>query len=145
VGIRCADHTTPLYLQKSTLTSPTSGGRSVGVGYSRTQAKEFFVPLRRCLGLFLGMYVPQAEDHRHRQPNASSSKGSPICRFPFVSCFKIKTESSLSSSPDVEECVGVAVVLTPALVSGPWRTAIHEVAVGLDVSGIRCAGARAEL
>jgi hypothetical protein len=42
VGIRCADHVTPLYPQKLALTSPTGGGRSVGIGRSRTQATEFY-------------------------------------------------------------------------------------------------------
>ena len=32
VGIRCADHVTPLYPQKLTLASLTDGGRSVGQG-----------------------------------------------------------------------------------------------------------------
>ena len=41
-GIRCADHVTPLYLQKLALTSPTGGGRSVGIVRSRTKATEFF-------------------------------------------------------------------------------------------------------
>jgi hypothetical protein len=36
-GIRCADHATP---QKLTLTSPRSGGRSVGVVRLRTKATE---------------------------------------------------------------------------------------------------------
>ena len=31
VGIRCADHVTPFYPQKLALTSPTGGGRSVGI------------------------------------------------------------------------------------------------------------------
>ena len=30
-GDRCADHVTPLYPQKLALTSPTGGGRSVGI------------------------------------------------------------------------------------------------------------------
>jgi hypothetical protein len=42
VGTRCADHVTPLYPQKLTLTSPTGGGRSVGIVRSRTKATEFF-------------------------------------------------------------------------------------------------------
>ena len=42
VGIRCADHVTPLYPQKLALTSPTGGGRSVGIVRSRTKATEFF-------------------------------------------------------------------------------------------------------
>jgi hypothetical protein len=32
---------TPLYPQKLALTSPTGGGRSVGIVRSRTQAMEF--------------------------------------------------------------------------------------------------------
>jgi len=42
VGTRCADHVTPLYLQKLALTSPTGGGRSVGIVRVRTKATEFF-------------------------------------------------------------------------------------------------------
>ena len=38
--IRCADHVTPLYPQKLALTSPTGGGRSVGIVLSRTKATE---------------------------------------------------------------------------------------------------------
>jgi len=41
VGIRYANHVTPLYPQKLALTSPTGGGRSVGMVRSRTQATEF--------------------------------------------------------------------------------------------------------
>ena len=41
VGIRCADHVTPLYPQKLVLTSPTGGGRSVGIVRLRTKATEF--------------------------------------------------------------------------------------------------------
>ena len=41
VGIRCADHVTPLYPQKLALTSPTGGGRSVGIVRSRTKARSF--------------------------------------------------------------------------------------------------------
>jgi hypothetical protein len=41
VGIRRADHATPLYPQKLALTSLTSGSRSVGTVRSRTQATEF--------------------------------------------------------------------------------------------------------
>jgi hypothetical protein len=43
VGIRRADHATPLYPQKLALTSPTSGGRSVGIVRSRTEATELLV------------------------------------------------------------------------------------------------------
>jgi len=41
VGIRCADHVTPLYPQNLALTSPTGGDRSVGIVRSRTKATEF--------------------------------------------------------------------------------------------------------
>ena len=47
VGTRCADHVTPLYPQKLALTSPTGGGRSVGIVRVRTKATEFV-----CLFLF---------------------------------------------------------------------------------------------
>ena len=40
MGIRCADHVTTLYPQKLALTSPTGGGRSVGIVRSRTKATE---------------------------------------------------------------------------------------------------------
>ena len=43
VGTRCADHVTLLYPQKLALTSPTGGGRSVGVVRVRTKATEFFI------------------------------------------------------------------------------------------------------
>ena len=43
VGNRCADHVTPLYPQKLALTSPTGGGRSVGIVRVRTKATEFRV------------------------------------------------------------------------------------------------------
>jgi hypothetical protein len=41
VGIRCANHVTPLYPQKLALNSPTGGGLSVGMVRSRTKATEF--------------------------------------------------------------------------------------------------------
>ena len=41
MGIRCADHVTPLYPQKLVLTSPTGGGRSVCIGRSRTKATDY--------------------------------------------------------------------------------------------------------
>jgi len=51
VGTRCADHVTPLYPQKLALTSPTGGGRSVGIVRVRTKATEMVrrsgSPLRR--------------------------------------------------------------------------------------------------
>jgi hypothetical protein len=41
LGIHHADHAIPLYPQKLELTSPTSGGGSVGIVRSRTQTTEF--------------------------------------------------------------------------------------------------------
>jgi hypothetical protein len=41
IGIHHADHATTLYPQTLALTSPTNGGRSVGVVRSQTQATEF--------------------------------------------------------------------------------------------------------
>jgi hypothetical protein len=43
VGIRHADHATPLYQLKLALTSPTSGGRSVSIARSRTRATAIFI------------------------------------------------------------------------------------------------------
>jgi hypothetical protein len=51
VGTRCADHMTPLYPQKLALTSPSGGGRSVGIVRSRTKATEFSLVL---VSLFSG-------------------------------------------------------------------------------------------
>jgi hypothetical protein len=46
VGIRCADHATPSP-PKLALTSPTSGGRSVGIVRSRTKATEFSLVFKK--------------------------------------------------------------------------------------------------
>jgi hypothetical protein len=54
MGIRCADHVTPLYPQKLALTSPTSGGRSVGIVRSRTKATEFSFSHTQLCGYCLG-------------------------------------------------------------------------------------------
>jgi hypothetical protein len=51
VGIRRADHVAPSISKKLAITSPTNGGRSVGVVRSRTQTMEF--SLRRQI------YLPQ--------------------------------------------------------------------------------------
>jgi hypothetical protein len=42
VEIRHADHVAPSIRKKLTITSPTSGGRSVGVVRSRSQTMKFF-------------------------------------------------------------------------------------------------------
>jgi hypothetical protein len=43
VGIRRADNATPFYPRNLTLTSPTNGGRSVGIVRSRTKATELLL------------------------------------------------------------------------------------------------------
>jgi hypothetical protein len=48
MGIRCADHVTPLYLQKLAVTSPTGGGRSVGIVRLRTKATEYSFSFSPC-------------------------------------------------------------------------------------------------
>jgi len=48
VGTRCADHVTPLYPQKLALTSPTGGGRSVGIVRVRTKATELMPIYSHC-------------------------------------------------------------------------------------------------
>jgi len=47
VGTRCADHVTPLYPQMLALTSPTGGGRSVGIVRVRTKATELLVVVEK--------------------------------------------------------------------------------------------------
>jgi hypothetical protein len=42
VGIRHSDHVAPSIHKKLAISSPTSGGRSVGIVRSRTQTMEFF-------------------------------------------------------------------------------------------------------
>jgi hypothetical protein len=65
VGIRCADHVTPLYPQKLALTSPTGGGRSVGIVRSRTKATEF--------SFSLGIKLPEYNASSFEQINPHSS------------------------------------------------------------------------
>jgi hypothetical protein len=43
VGIRHANHVAPSIRKTLAITSPTSGGRSVGIVRSRTQTMEFFL------------------------------------------------------------------------------------------------------
>jgi hypothetical protein len=54
VGIRHADHVAPSIRNKLAITSPTSGGRSVGIVRSRTQTMEFF---------FFGCVVDSSDTH----------------------------------------------------------------------------------
>ena len=53
VGTRCADHVTPLYPQKLALTSPTGGGRSVGIVRVRSKATEFSLVLVHLVGFVI--------------------------------------------------------------------------------------------
>jgi hypothetical protein len=46
VGIGCADHVIPYIRKKLALTSPTTGGRSVGIVRSQTKATEFLFVCR---------------------------------------------------------------------------------------------------
>ena len=62
---RCADHVTPLYPQKLALTSPTGGGRSVGIVRVRTKATEFsffsvciyYVCVCMCVCIYIYIYI----------------------------------------------------------------------------------------
>ena len=73
MGTRCADHVTPLYPQKLALTSPTSGGRSVGIVRSRTKATEFslvFICVCVCVCVYIAAFwgvAPRsvAESYQH--------------------------------------------------------------------------------
>ena len=49
VGTRYADHVTPLYPQKLALTSPTGGGRSVGIVRVPRSLVFSFIHIRRPL------------------------------------------------------------------------------------------------
>ena len=57
VGNRCANHVTPLYPQKLAPTSPTGGGRSVGMVRSRTRATEFSLVLFHFLADHLAIFT----------------------------------------------------------------------------------------
>jgi hypothetical protein len=51
VGIRRADNATPLYPQKLAVTSPTSGGRSVGIVRWQTKGTGFVSIMHRENGI----------------------------------------------------------------------------------------------
>jgi hypothetical protein len=55
VGIRHANHVAPSIRQKLAITSPTSGGRSVGIVRSRTQTMEFTLVLVSLLWLIFSL------------------------------------------------------------------------------------------
>ena len=52
MGIRCTDHVT-LYPQKLALTSPTSGGRIVGIIHLRTTSHGVFFLLNKIFLVFV--------------------------------------------------------------------------------------------
>ena len=66
MGILCADHVTPLYPRKLALTSPTGGGRSVGIVRSRTKATEFYSVI---VSGMMQMDESSWFDHEQRQNN----------------------------------------------------------------------------
>jgi hypothetical protein len=57
LGIRRADYVAPLYPQKLALTSSTSGGRSVSIVRSRTQATEFEFDKRSQFVIYKRLFV----------------------------------------------------------------------------------------
>ena len=79
VGTRCADHVTPLYPQKLALTSPTGGGRSVGIVRVRTNATEFRV-------FIYSPFFPSKCSFFHN----SNVFGSCIIHILYTGCAKIK-------------------------------------------------------
>ena len=63
MGTRCANHVTPLYPQKLALTSPTGGGRSVGMVRSRTKKATEFRSLVCMYGSIVQyLHVPHTEE-----------------------------------------------------------------------------------
>jgi hypothetical protein len=68
-----------IYPQKLALTSPTCGSRSVGIGRSRTQAKEFAFCRYVCIRIIdsRGRVTPPPHTHTHTYIFLSSSKRNP--------------------------------------------------------------------
>ena len=81
-GDRCADYVTPLYPLKLALTSPTGGGRSVGIVRSRTKATEFIF----CVLLELP-FVKNRTDSKKLQSPAGYETMFLQCRNTVLSCF----------------------------------------------------------
>ena len=79
VGNRCANHVTPLYPQKLALTSPTGGGRSVGMVRSRTKATEFSLVFRLVgIATDYGLDGPGIESYQRSGPYTRlSTTGTP--------------------------------------------------------------------
>ena len=83
MGIHCADHVTPLYPEKLALTSPTGGGRSVGIVRSRTKATGV------CLFVVFLLFPPV---HHFTLLQF-------ILLFHYFRCFKLDFRSPFVSSP----------------------------------------------
>ena len=77
VGTCCADHVTPLYPQKLALTSPTGGGRSVGIVCVRTKATEFIYIYRKVAGSIpadvSGFFIDIKSFRSHYGPEVDSA------------------------------------------------------------------------
>ena len=67
MGTRCANHVTPLYPQKLALTSPTGGGRSVGMVRSRTKATEFSLVYVFICGVFAVVMPVTSNDRSNNE------------------------------------------------------------------------------
>jgi hypothetical protein len=63
-GIRCADHATPSIRKKLALTSPTSGGRSVGIVRLRTKGHGVFLLCTSCI--YVGIIMNKIISHKSR-------------------------------------------------------------------------------
>ena len=70
MGNRYADHVTPLYPQKLALTSPTGGGRSIGIVRSRTKATEFSFSLGK-----LTYYLKRRNEKKIKQKTQEAKEG----------------------------------------------------------------------
>jgi hypothetical protein len=82
--LQYTDHATSLYTQKLALTSPTSGGRSVGIVRSRTKATELvYLPPTKFMRPSRFCYHKVREIKRHESVAASSG-------VTFISNYKIR-------------------------------------------------------
>jgi hypothetical protein len=66
IGIRSADHATPFYPRKLTLTSPTSGGRSVGIVRSPTKTTKLLLLISSKMYWVCGLVVKSSWLHIQR-------------------------------------------------------------------------------
>ena len=80
MGIRCADHVTSLYPQKLALTSPTGGGRSVGIVRSRNKATELVLVYIRARTYFwyLTVHLQKSESFKLFWVQEKALNGRPL-------------------------------------------------------------------